>query len=75
MTADQFNNRSLNYLPGHLGLRITHTGVGESRGEISTKEIHYAPNGYLHAGAVVTLADSCSYGWDTKYLGLEEKIN
>jgi 1,4-dihydroxy-2-naphthoyl-CoA hydrolase len=60
MTADQFNSHSLNYLPGHLALRVTHTGIGEAHGEISIKEIHYAPNGYLHAGTVVTLADSCS---------------
>ena len=31
--------------------------------ELEVREIHMAPNGYLHAGALVTLADtSCGYG-------------
>ncbi|MEY4295670.1 MAG: hypothetical protein RLY82_1358 [Pseudomonadota bacterium] len=59
-SADQFNSRSKDFLPGHLGLAITHTAKGEASGEIAVKPIHFAPNGYLHAGTVVTLADSCA---------------
>jgi 1,4-dihydroxy-2-naphthoyl-CoA hydrolase len=59
-SADQFNNRSKDYLPGHLSLVITHSANGEAHGEINVKPIHFAPNGYLHAGTAVTLADSCA---------------
>ena len=32
-------------------------------GEFAVKRIHLAPNGFLHAGSIVTLADtSCGYG-------------
>jgi uncharacterized protein (TIGR00369 family) len=31
--------------------------------ELAVKKVHMAPNGFLHAGTVVTLADtSCGYG-------------
>ena len=60
ITAEQFNQRGSAFLPGHLGLAVIECKLGEARGEIHIKECHYAPNGYLHAGTVVTLADSCA---------------
>ena len=37
-------------------------GVVHARMDV--REKHLAPNGYLHAGAVVGLADTaCGYGW------------
>lgn len=59
----EFNARGAGALPGHLGLVFTHVSAGEVRGELAVKPTVMAPNGFLHAGSVVTLADtSCGYG-------------
>jgi uncharacterized protein (TIGR00369 family) len=61
--ADAYNQRGQGKLPGHLGMNITAMSAGTVRSELQVREIHMAPNGYLHAGALVTLADtSCGYG-------------
>lgn len=61
--ADQFNQRGTNALPGHLGMVVTHVGAEEVRAELAVRPATMAPNGFLHAGSVVTLADTCSgYG-------------
>lgn len=61
--ADTFNARGADALPGHLGLVITHVSPTEVRSELAVKPTTMAPNGFLHAGSVVTLADtSCGYG-------------
>ena len=63
MTPEQLNARGKGCLPGHLGITVTHWGKGETRLELAVKPIHMAPNGFLHAGAIVTLADTaCGYG-------------
>jgi uncharacterized protein (TIGR00369 family) len=59
-TPEQLNERATGCLPGHLGLRCTHVGEAEVRGELAIEDHHLAPNGYLHAGSVVTLADTCA---------------
>lgn len=62
-TPEQFNQRGANTLPGHLGIVITHVGEGEVRAELPVVPHLMAPNGFLHAGSVVTLADTCAgYG-------------
>lgn len=45
-------------LPRHLGIELTHLEpfVLESRMQLQPR--HFAPNTYLHAGSVVTLADT-----------------
>jgi 1,4-dihydroxy-2-naphthoyl-CoA hydrolase len=63
LTPDDFNSRGTDYLPGHLGLVVTHVDGTEVRSELQVKKLHLAPNGYLHAGTIVTLADTvCGYG-------------
>jgi uncharacterized protein (TIGR00369 family) len=63
LTPDDFNQRSQGYLPAHLGIRVTEVGVGRLKAELAIEPFHIAPNGYLHAGTVVTLADTTSgYG-------------
>src|SRR6188768_3164767 len=63
LTADQLNRRGTEFLPGHLGILITHVGPNEVRAELAVRKALMAPNGYLHAGTVVTLADtSAGYG-------------
>ena len=58
VTAEQFNARSVGKLPGHLGIVVTQVEPGRVRAELVVGEHLLAPNGYLHAGSVVTLADT-----------------
>ena len=61
--VDDYNARGQGKLPGHLGMVVTAMAPGCVRSELELREIHMAPNGFLHAGTLVTLADtSCGYG-------------
>jgi len=63
LTPLHFNQRGVGHLPGHLGIVITHGGPREVRSELPVMQALMAPNGYLHAGSVVALADtSAGYG-------------
>lgn len=63
LTAQDFNHRSVNHLPGHLGIVITQADPAEFRAEMPVVQNLMAPNGFLHAGSVVTLADTAAgYG-------------
>jgi len=58
-----FRAKQAGYLPDHLGLDWTEIQAGFVRGRFEIGKQHLAPNGYLHAAAVVALADtSCGYG-------------
>src|ERR1051326_5039490 len=49
--------------PGLLGIDVYEAGDGFVRARLELAEKHQAPNGYLHAGAVIGLADSAAgYG-------------
>jgi len=62
-TPESFNQFGASYLPGHLGIRITEVSPGKVAAEMKVEPHLLAPNGYLHAGSVVTLADTCAgYG-------------
>lgn len=62
-TADQFNQRGSANLPGLLGIRILEVSADCIRAELAVRPELMAPNGFLHAGSVVTLADTCAgYG-------------
>ena len=51
------------FLPGLVGITFTEISEGLVRGEVSLRKALLAPNGYLHAGTVVTFADTlCGYG-------------
>ena len=63
LTLEDFNRRGEGRLPGHLGIVFTEVAVGRMRAELEIKPFLMAPNGYLHAGTVVTLADTAAgYG-------------
>ena len=63
VTLESLNKIGVGKLPGHLGIVITQVNHSECGAELPVSETHMAPNGYLHAGAVVTLADTCAgYG-------------
>lgn len=50
-------------LPGLLGIDVYEVGDSIARARLELGGRHRAPNGYLHAGTVVSLADSaCGYG-------------
>jgi uncharacterized protein (TIGR00369 family) len=62
-TPEAFNLAGARKLPGHLGIIITEVSASRVSGELPVVESVMAPNGYLHAGTVVTLADTLSgYG-------------
>jgi 1,4-dihydroxy-2-naphthoyl-CoA hydrolase len=62
-TPQSFNAAGARKLPGHLGIVITEVDPSRVSGELPIVESVIAPNGYLHAGTVVTLADTLAgYG-------------
>jgi len=52
--------RARQWLPGHLGIRITHAAHGRVDAELDFREAVMAANGFLHAGTVVSLADTAA---------------
>ena len=63
ISLESLNKIGTGKLPGHLGIVITHASTAEIRAELAVNEILMAPNGFLHAGTVITLADTCcGYG-------------
>jgi 1,4-dihydroxy-2-naphthoyl-CoA hydrolase len=63
ITLEDLNRVGVGKLPGLLGILITQVSGSEVRAELAVSEMHMAPNGFLHAGTVVTLADTCAgYG-------------
>jgi uncharacterized protein (TIGR00369 family) len=58
-----FKTRQIGHLPGVLGFDWVELRNGYARGGFDIATQHLAPNGYLHAGSVVALADTaCGYG-------------
>ncbi len=63
LSVEQFNQRGIGKLPGHLGLVVTLATPQRMAAELPVRPQLLAPNGYLHAGSLVTLADTlCGYG-------------
>ncbi len=58
MNPHEFNQRAAAMLPGHLGIVITRVEPGEVHAEMRVRHELMAPNGFLHAGSLVTLADT-----------------
>jgi 1,4-dihydroxy-2-naphthoyl-CoA hydrolase len=62
-TPESFNKVGARKLPGYLGIVITEVDPSRVSGELPVIESVIAPNGYLHAGSIVTLADTLAgYG-------------
>ena len=62
-TLAERNAAGVEYLPGHLGLSFEKVEPQEVIARMTARKALGAWNGYLHAGAVVTLADTCcGYG-------------
>lgn len=58
LDADHFNRLSPGYLPGLLGLEVLAVGQDSLRAQMRIASQHHAPNGFLHAAAIVALADT-----------------
>jgi uncharacterized protein (TIGR00369 family) len=51
------------FLPGLLGIEFDTSEPEAIRAKLELRKALFAPNGYVHAGAIVTLADTaCGYG-------------
>lgn len=60
---DEWNEAGGGYLPGHLGMEFTRIDDDEIRARMAVTRAHLAWNGFLHAGSVVSFADTaCGYG-------------
>ena len=60
---DHFNEASAGRLPGLFGLEVVRAEPGEVEARLKLRAEFMAPNGYLHAGTVVSMADTCcGYG-------------
>ena len=62
-TLEAWNARGEDYFPGHIGARFTKVEADEVVGEFEVRQPLLSWNGFLHAGSIVTLADTCcGYG-------------
>lgn len=60
---DSLNALSRDLFPAYVGFVVTAIEEGVLRAEIAIQPEHLAPNGFLHAGVVATLADTAAgYG-------------
>lgn len=70
-------------LPGHLGLELVEITENAALMRCEIKPFHLAPNGYLHAGSIISLADTvagygCVGNWPEEATGfttIEIKAN
>ena len=63
LTLAQLNEAGSSLFPGLLGIEVDEVANGVVQAHLGVEEKHLAPNGFLHAGAVVALADTaCGYG-------------
>jgi 1,4-dihydroxy-2-naphthoyl-CoA hydrolase len=60
---EAFKELGRDRLPGLIGIEVEEIEAGRVRMRLALRDELLAPNGYLHAGTVVALADSsCGYG-------------
>ncbi|MEL7546970.1 MAG: PaaI family thioesterase [Pseudomonadota bacterium] len=58
ITPDAINASYTSALPGHIGVVVTRLTREGGDAYIDIGKQHMAPNGFLHAGTIVTLADT-----------------
>ena len=60
--AEAFQERQKGLLPGELGMEWEVVANGQANRRFTVEQKHMAPNGFLHAAAVIALVDSaCGY--------------
>jgi uncharacterized protein (TIGR00369 family) len=63
LTLEQVTAAGSRGFPGLVGVEVESVEPGVARARLEVRDQHLAPHGFLHAGAVVTLADTaCGYG-------------
>lgn len=80
---DEIRRKSLDCLPGELGMRLVELSPEKVVVEMPVKKGLMAPNGYLHAGSVTALADTAAgYGCESllpsdavNFTTIELKVN
>ncbi len=60
ITLEQLNARVAGHYPAYLGIVFTNADPAALRAECRVRQELMAPNGFLHGGAVVSLADTCA---------------
>ncbi len=55
-----FNAFAQGTLPDHLGIEVLEVGQGRLLARFEVGREHMAPNGFLHAGSLVSLADTAA---------------
>ena len=62
-TLEEWNAAGSEYLPGHLGFSFVRVEPDEVVAKVEVRKALRSWNGYLHAGTIATLADTCcGYG-------------
>lgn len=66
-----FSKFGADCFPGLVGIEVIQVTTNFASARMEVKKSHFAPNGYLHAGSIVTLADtiagySCLYNLPEK---------
>jgi 1,4-dihydroxy-2-naphthoyl-CoA hydrolase len=62
-TLEQWNAAGAEYLPGYLGIEFVKVEPQQVVARLTVRKALMAWNGFLHAGAVISLADTCcGYG-------------
>jgi len=64
LDAAYFNKLSEGHFPGLLGIEVTKVASGRMEAKMEIEKEFFAPNGFLHAGSIVTFADSIA-GYST----------
>jgi 1,4-dihydroxy-2-naphthoyl-CoA hydrolase len=63
ITLESLQARGNGCFPSVIGFTVVGFGEGFMHAQFSVTPQHLAPNGFLHAGSIVTLADTaCGYG-------------
>ena len=62
-TLEELRAAGARLFPGLVGVDVVEGGHGFAVARLTLRDEHLAPNGYVHAGSLVTLADTaCGYG-------------
>ena len=62
VSMEALNQLGGEYLPGYLGIEMLELGDKSMRSRMPVKQLHFAPNNFLHAASIVALADTtCGY--------------
>ena len=60
LNFEQFNELGKDKFPGHMGIVVTSVEDGKIFMEMPIRPEFFAPNGYVHGGSIVTLADTAA---------------